>query len=681
MLRAARVGDTVNRSAPTHEGRAIPDRGRSTLERNGSATAGSGDPASTQHVPALDGMRAVAVLLVLLFHLQVPGFRAGFVGVDIFFVLSGFLITSLMLAEHRRTGRISLPDFWARRARRLLPALLLLLIVVALSTWATASFTERESMRGDLLATSGYVANWRFISTSSYFADTGIDSPLEHTWSLAIEEQFYLLWPLIVVAAIAAFARPRLGVATVAAVAAIISIGLLRLLWTPESIERAYMGTDARIFEPLIGGLGAAFIAGPRLRAWTDRWAPLLLGLGGAALISGIGLVGSSSTSYYLGGAVLISIATLLVMVPLWNGRGGVVGRAMGWRPFAWVGVVSYGAYLWHWPLIVWLGVRTQSPGIDRVFRQVGVIGLTFGIAAVSYYTIERPIRRRATRTGTSGRRRRRTTLIAIPISLVVVAGVSIAATRVPPLAPSEPVMMLVGDSVPLRLSVSFDRTLADRGWRLVTSVFGSCPVTGEAPAHTDGTPIRDADRCSEEITVHQNRLLRSADPDVIVWWDRWALSGFLLGDEYVRSGTPRFWRLRRQGLERTAERLMSRGSTVVFVAVEPPGVGIETRCSSGACPDWIRFQLDRYDDVTTRWNDLMRRFAAQHPSRATYVSVTDVVCAADAAPCDDRLGGVPLRPDGTHYEGAGVELAIETLLDRLAPVLDPLSPSETPQR
>ena len=166
-----------------------------------------------QHVRALDGMRAIAVLLVIAFHVRLPGFRAGFVGVDIFFVLSGFLITSLLLEEIRRTGRVSLSAFWARRARRLLPALVLVLLTVGVVTALTATYTERASMRGDLLATTGYVANWHFVQTSTYFADIGVDSPLEHTWSLAIEEQFYLLWPLLVfgVAAVRSATADRRG--------------------------------------------------------------------------------------------------------------------------------------------------------------------------------------------------------------------------------------------------------------------------------------------------------------------------------------------------------------------------------------------------------------------------------------------------------------------------------------
>src|SRR5207249_4767268 len=147
------------------------------------------------HVRALDGVRAIGVLLVFLFHLNVIGFSAGFIGVDVFFVLSGFLITSLLLAEMNKTGKIKLSAFWARRARRLLPALVLVLVVVALVTMETATFSERASMRGDLVSTTLYVANWHFIHTASYFNNTGVISPLQHTWSLSIEEQFYVLWP------------------------------------------------------------------------------------------------------------------------------------------------------------------------------------------------------------------------------------------------------------------------------------------------------------------------------------------------------------------------------------------------------------------------------------------------------------------------------------------------------
>jgi peptidoglycan/LPS O-acetylase OafA/YrhL len=656
----------------------MPQPAENEPSRGAVATAGSGDPAAGGHVHALDGMRAVAVILVLLFHLQVPGFTAGFLGVDIFFVLSGFLITTLILTEIDRTGRISLPDFWARRARRLLPALAILLVTVAAVTWATATFTERTSVRGDLLATAGYVANWHLITTSSYFADIGVDSPLEHTWSLAIEEQFYVLWPLVVFAvAAAAQRRRRPAVGMVAGIVAIGSATLLWILWSPESVERAYMGTDARIFEPLVGAVGAVLVATPWVRRRLDRWGALSLVLGVAALGLGLAMIAVRASSYYFGGALFVSVATLLILGPLWIGRGGVLGKALAWTPVAWIGVVSYGAYLWHWPLIVWLGAREAS-GNDLFVRRVAAGVLTFVIAGVSFYLVERPIRRRATHPARTVRiRRRRWTLAAVPISLVAIAGISVAATRVPDLPPRVPVMMLVGDSVPLHLSVAMERELSDRDWRLVSSTFGSCPVTGEAPAFQDGRPIRDAHRCSEEIVIAQDRLVDLADPDVIVWWDRWSLSGFLSGGGFVPSGTPRFWNLRRERLQRAVNRLTSRGARIVLVADEPPGRGIATRCTERRCHAWISFQIDHYDDITRRWNSIMRRFAQRHPDRATFISVTDAICAEDVAPCDDAIEGVPARPDGTHYEGEGERLVIRTLFRLLSPLMEPLTPPE----
>jgi peptidoglycan/LPS O-acetylase OafA/YrhL len=655
-----------------------------THEERGSATAGSGDPTSGGHVRALDGMRAVAVLLVLLFHLRFPGFSSGFLGVDIFFVLSGFLITTLLLTELDRTGRISLPEFWARRARRLLPALVVLLLVVAAVTWLQGTFTERASVRGDLLATTGYVANWHFINTSSYFADIGVDSPLEHTWSLAIEEQFYLLWPLVVFGlALLWTRRPRVGVGAVAVVGSVVSAGVLWFLWSPGNVERAYMGTDARIFEPLVGAAGAALVATPGVRRWLTRWGGIVLGCGVLGLVSGIVLIDASPSSYYVGGALLVALATLLIVGPLWLGHGGILSDVLGWGPIAWIGLVSYGASLWHWPLTVWLGAR-QDTGGAMLARRLGVIALTFGIAAISYHAIEHPIRRgrigsrAAPGTGSRRARQRRVTLIAIPVSLLTVACISVAATRVPDIPASVPSMMLVGDSVPLQLTVAMDRALSDRGWRLASATFGACAVTGERLARPDGRPIDKVDVCTEQIVRDQDQLVRETDPDVVLWWDRWSLANFLTRDgEFVRSGTARFWNLRGEGLRLAVDRLSSLGATVVFVATEPPGQAVSGgRCTEDECPWWLRFQIDHYADITTRWNSILRGFAERHPDRTRFVSVTDVICAADVAPCDDRIDGVPARPDGTHYKRAGEDLVIETLLRMLAPVMDRSSTS-----
>ena len=354
------------------------------------------------YVRALDGVRGVAVGLVFLFHLRVAGFGAGYLGVDVFFVLSGFLITSLVLDELRRTGRIALTSFWARRVRRLLPALVLLLLVVALVTWLTATFSERATLRGDLLAATAYVANWHFISTSGYFVSTGIESPLQHTWSLAIEEQFYLIWPLLLTALVLVVKRPRIAVGVLAALGVAGSAALLATQWSPGAVERAYMGTDSRIFEPLVGALGAVLVAHPRSRPVVDRLGGSLILLGAAGLIVGLIVIRPDTAVYYYGGALGVSAATLLLVAPLWLGHGRALRRALEWAPLVWLGAISYGVYLWHWPMTIWLGVR-QTRGLEAGIRGAAVVLCTVGAAAISYYAIERPIRGRAPGGGLRG--------------------------------------------------------------------------------------------------------------------------------------------------------------------------------------------------------------------------------------------------------------------------------------
>ncbi|RQX06450.1 acyltransferase family protein, partial [Micromonospora globispora] len=214
--------------------------------------------------PALDGVRALAVAAVLAFHGGVAALPGGFLGVDAFFVLSGFLITSLLLAEHRDAGRIDLVAFWGRRVRRLLPALLLVLVVVLLVSRQLMPGTELGALRWDALAALGYVANWRMANRGGdYFAATGSPSPLQHTWSLGIEEQFYLVWPLLLIVLLAwAARRRRLGVALlVILVGAVGSALAAALLFAPDAVDRVYYGTDTRAVALLVGAALAVLLA------------------------------------------------------------------------------------------------------------------------------------------------------------------------------------------------------------------------------------------------------------------------------------------------------------------------------------------------------------------------------------------------------------------------------------
>ena len=225
-----------------------------------------------RYVPALDGLRALAILAVLAFHGGMPWATGGFLGVDAFFVLSGYLITSLLLAEWEQSGRIDLPSFWKRRARRLLPALLLMVAAITLGARTLLPAEELRLLRGDGLAALFYVANWRMILRGGdYFAQTASPSPLEHTWSLGIEEQFYLAWPLLVAALLvgtvaAGARRAALRRATLlCAIGVAVSTVLLAALYRAEDPGRAYYGTDTRGASLLIGAGLAILLA----RHWT----------------------------------------------------------------------------------------------------------------------------------------------------------------------------------------------------------------------------------------------------------------------------------------------------------------------------------------------------------------------------------------------------------------------------
>lgn len=191
--------------------------------------------------------------------------------------------------------------------------------------------------------------------------------------------------------------------------------------------------------------------------------------------------------------------------------------------------------------------------------------------------------------------------------------------------------------------------------WRVVSTAFGSCPVTGEVVANRAGEPVYRANECESTIVQAQTETLDSADPDVVVWWDRWSISSFLTSaGEYVRSGTARYRHLRRSTLGEAVMRLARGGATVVFVATEPPGEGVLERCTNERCDEWVQFQIDHDEDITARWNAMLGRCARRHPDQAVFVSITDMICPTDEAPCDDRIDvcGRPPRRDALRERG-----------------------------
>ena len=627
-------------------------------------------------IPALDGIRALAVLAVLLFHLHVPGAAGGFVGVDVFFVLSGFLITGLLLHDVRRSGSVRLSRFWTRRFRRLMPAFVTMVLVVMAWSATMAVPVERDNLRADALWSLLYVGNWHFISTASYFESSGAPSPLQHVWSLAVEEQFYVFWPLAVALVglavhrwmkdDAAHGRVVRVVGWSAVVLAVGSAILLALLFDPTSPERSYMGTDTKGFEPLAGAALACLFASERVRGAVRRFATPLIAVGLVALLVGATTLGTFSGGalplYYQGGAVVFALGAAALVAGAATGSGGVLVGLLASRPLVWIGQISYGIYLWHWPLRVWL----IPDGSFRHLRAPAVIILSVLVAALSYYVVERPIREgRVARWLTA----RRTLLTALGV-----LGASVALTgviRAPEPVPGQSIV-LVGDSVPKRFApmlaswaLSSDRY---SGWTVGSGAVGGCAGMPFTPRLGDAsTPHLKGVDCVAAVPKAQDEAIREGRPSIIAWWSR-AEEYDRLGPngEFLAVGTPQFWAAQRADLRaRLAAIEAETDAVVVLVGTDRPGIGMSTRCTPEKCHPFLRRLVDR-DDLRVAWNRILREEAALDP-RAVYVEVDDVYCRNDKEPCDDRLpDGTLARPDGSHFSQAGADLLAGPFLDRV---------------
>ena len=359
----------------------------------------SGRSARLPYSPALDGLRALAVIAVLIYHAGLHWLPGGFLGVEIFFTISGYLITSLLLSEWRETGRINLGQFWLRRGRRLLPALFLV-IVCSLVFAVLFLPDEVAKLRADALASFAYVTNWYLIfSQQSYFEAVGRPSLLRHLWSLAIEEQFYLIWPLIFVFAMTRFRKRTVLIGV--AVAALVSMFLMAMLYAPGADpSRVYYGTDTRASGILIG-VALAFIwtPGKSQGRRIDKLPFDLIGvLAFGALLACCLLISEFDDFLYRGGFILTALSTAVLIAAVVHPRGKRLAAVLGSSALVWIGLRSYGIYLWHWPVFMLtrpqLDVSLDGPALLAVR-----LGLTMALAVLSYHLLETPIR-----TGALGR-------------------------------------------------------------------------------------------------------------------------------------------------------------------------------------------------------------------------------------------------------------------------------------
>jgi len=393
-----------------------------------------------RYLPGLDGVRAIAVAAVVLYHLGFTWAGGGLLGVGVFFTLSGYLITDILL--ERMHGREPwLGQFWLGRARRLLPALFLMLAIV--SVWVEVSGKAQSGYGWAALASVFYVSNWQLIFQHlSYFARFGPPSPLGHLWSLGIEEQFYILWPLLLVVGVhfvrernhAARIRPRLAALTLVLAAG----SALEMAWLYHpsfDSSRIYFGTDTRAFELLAGAALAMVWPSRRLGRGVSPGARRLIDIGGAAGLVTILVLMYGENQYspflYQGGFVLLSVATALLVASLVH-PAGRLSRLLGAAPLVWIGARSYGIYLWHMPIIA-----LTTPASDHtvnVGRATLQVAATLCIAALSWRFVEQPIRHgalvrvwRQMRHGTWEPRLQRPSAVTLSYALILVAVGAIA--------------------------------------------------------------------------------------------------------------------------------------------------------------------------------------------------------------------------------------------------------------
>ena len=353
---------------------------------------------TSPYLPGLDGIRAIVVLAVIAFHLNFGWASGGLLGVQVFFVLSGYLITDLLVAEYGRHHGIGLKTFWIRRARRLLPALFVMLFVTV--GWATLfQRTQLAELRSDLPAGIFYVSNWWFIFHHvNYFAQFGPPSPLGHLWSLAIEEQFYLVWPLLLLVGFRwLHTRRALIIATLIAASA--SALEMAILYTPGgNPNRVYEGTDTRAFALLIGAALAMWLPRSRpIAAVTANARYVLNGVGAVSLIAIFAMfskINDNQPFLYEGGLLLLALLTAM-LIGVTVHPGAQIRTILGWEPLRWIGERSYGIYLWHYPVIVLTTPVGAGPSVPRALLQFTA---TLIIAALSWRYIEQPIRHGALR-------------------------------------------------------------------------------------------------------------------------------------------------------------------------------------------------------------------------------------------------------------------------------------------
>ena len=643
------------------------------------------------HLPALDGLRALAVGLVVAYHLDLGWATGGFIGVDIFFVISGFLITRLLLDERARTGRIALGAFWTRRFKRLVPALVVMIAATLLATHRWGLPEQWNSVRLDAIAGLAYVANWRFVfDQQSYFEAALGPSPLLHTWSLAVEEQWYLLWPVAMVGLLVLTKyhhRRGVGIATaVVATAAVVSAGLMALTFESADPSRAYFGTDTRAQHLLIGAVLAWLVEifPDLVRAGERRNLRLPFTVSLLVLIALATIIDDTSAWLYRGGLFAISIVAAVVVLGTATEHPDGALAWMGSRPMVWIGRRSYGIYLWHWPVIVFVG-STFDIGLNGTPLIAAQVAITLGLAELSYRFVETPARRSnapsirlvaAWSAGaclvaglgfmalTAPADRRLATSAAIlqrpadlsppsrgsadDVALEADASVS---------NPTDPGtrrrVLLLGDSAAYSLAQQLDASMRP-DWDVQAFVQVGCPLTPGATMDGDSSEVNPTDPDCIAWQDSWPDFTDALQPDVVVVMiGAWEVLDHRVDGHDIRFPSPEWESLVGTALDEAADVAGSSGAPVLFLDVACMGGGPDNPGTTS------RADLRRVSAVNALIDGV-----ASNRADVSVAPLSELVCPGGADGLE--ANGGPVRYDGVHYTRDGAALVWPWLFAQL---------------
>jgi peptidoglycan/LPS O-acetylase OafA/YrhL len=639
------------------------------------ALVGFGDGRLT-HLPGLDGIRGLAVLAVVLFHGNWSWMAGGYLGVSLFFTLSGFLITSLLLAEHGAHGDIDLRGFWTRRFRRLLPAAWVTIAAVVAAVWWVGDAVVASKIRGDAWSSLAQVANWRFLLAGTSYGDLfRAPSPLLHYWSLAIEEQFYLVFPLLVAWALAAGRQhrsaPRRFLTVVLSAGAVISF--LEPVVFSMGTDRTYYGTDTRAGELLVGALLALVLARPHVRATlARRFVPrTVVAVAGTVALAACAYawvtVDRSDPILRHGGLALYAVLSALTICAAAL-PAGPVARLASVRPLRWLGQVSYAVYLFHWPLLVFLTRdRTHLPHLPRFLL---VVALSFGLAELSRRVLERPIRERHGVFGLQGLRP--AAVAPVMAALLVIAPAAIttegrsragfdaeaaqgqlaelqrrsaasARTTEPTTAPTAPVPRIApyGDSVALSIGLALGLwELKTHEVRGVTGIaeLGCGIARGGVRRFIQEEPTKP--KCDEWEATWSDQLLRHP-ADVAMVFSQWELFDRKMpGDTVFRHpGDPKYDAWVESEFLAATDLLADHGCLVVWMTIPYFGDALDEQLTPSQKAGHDPERVDRL-------NEIIRDVVRQRPEKAALVDLAGYV--------NPRVDDRSLRSDGEHFDFDG---------------------------